>query len=84
MPFWALGEITSPSVPPELQPPDWTSIQSGQKIRAALQTWAESSPRPLVIFIDEIDALQDLALISILRQLRDAYPNRPQAFPSVV
>ena len=71
-------------LPPELQPPDWTSIQSGQKIRAALQTWAESSPRPLVIFIDEIDALQDLALISILRQLRDAYPNRPQAFPRSV
>ncbi len=71
-------------LPPELQPPDWTSIQSGQKIRAALQTWAESSPRPLVIFIDEIDALQDQALISILRQLRDAYPNRPKAFPQSV
>ncbi|MDQ2098582.1 MAG: ATP-binding protein [Tychonema bourrellyi B0820] len=71
-------------LPPELQPPDWTSIQSGQKIRAALQAWAESSPRPLVIFIDEIDALQDLALISILRQLRDAYPNRPKAFPQSV
>ena len=71
-------------LPPELQPPDWTSIQSGQKIRAALQTWAESSPRPLVIFIDEIDALQDKALISILRQLRDAYPNRPKAFPQSV
>lgn len=71
-------------LPPELQPPDWASIESGQKIRAALQTWAEFSPRPLVIFIDEIDALQDLALISILRQLRDAYPNRPTAFPQSV
>lgn len=29
----------------------------------------------------EIDALQDQALISILRQLRDGYPNRSQAFP---
>jgi hypothetical protein len=71
-------------LPPELQPPDWTSIESGQKIRAALQAWAQVSPRPLVIFIDEIDALQDQALISILRQLRDAYPNRPQAFPQSV
>ena len=44
-------------LPPQLQPPDWTSIQSGQKIRAALQAWAQASPRPLVIFIDEIDAL---------------------------
>jgi ATPase family associated with various cellular activities (AAA) len=71
-------------LPPELQPPDWTAIQSGQKIRSALQLWSQTSPRPLVIFIDEIDALQDLALISILRQLRDGYPNRPKAFPQSV
>jgi len=71
-------------LPSELQPPDWTGIESGQKIRAALQLWAQASPRPLVILIDEIDALQDLALISILRQLRDGYPNRPQAFPQSV
>lgn len=71
-------------LPPELQPPDWTAIESGQKIRSALQLWAQASPRPLVILIDEIDALQDLALISILRQLRDSYPNRPQAFPQSV
>ncbi|MEG4572276.1 ATP-binding protein [Microcoleus sp. N3A4] len=71
-------------LPLELQPPDWTAMQSGQKIRAALQAWTQSSPRPLVVFIDEIDALQDQALISILRQLRDGYPNRPKAFPQSV
>ncbi|MEG4318994.1 MULTISPECIES: ATP-binding protein [unclassified Microcoleus] len=71
-------------LPSELQPPDWTGIESGQKIRAALQLWAQASPRPLVILIDEIDALQDQALISILRQLRDGYPNRPTAFPQSV
>jgi AAA-like domain len=71
-------------LPAELQPPDWTAIQSGQKIRSALQLWAQTSPRPLVIFIDEIDALQDQALMSILRQLRDGYPNRPQGFPQSV
>lgn len=71
-------------LPSELQPPDWTGIESGQKIRSALQLWAQTSPRPLVILIDEIDALQDLALISILRQLRDGYPNRPTAFPQSV
>jgi DNA polymerase III delta prime subunit len=57
-------------LPPELQPPEWSPMPPGRKIRAALQTWAQSSPRPLAIFIDEIDALQDQALISILRQLR--------------
>jgi type II secretory pathway predicted ATPase ExeA len=80
----AWHETISFRLPSELQPPDWTTMLSGQKIRSALQTWARASPRPLVVFIDEIDALQDLALISILRQLRDGYPNRPQAFPQSV
>jgi AAA-like domain len=71
-------------LPAELQPPEWTAMQSGQKIRAALQAWAKVSSRPLVILIDEIDALQDQALISILRQLRDGYPNRPRSFPQSV
>jgi hypothetical protein len=71
-------------LPSDLQPPPWTSTRPGQKIRAALQAWAQSSPKPLVIFIDEIDALQDIALISILRQLRDGHPNRPNAFPQSI
>ncbi len=71
-------------LPAELQPPDWIKMESGQKIRAALQDWAQASMRPLVILIDEIDALQDQALISILRQLRDGYPNRPRGFPQSV
>ena len=49
--------------------------------RGALKTWAEASRRPLVLFLDEIDALQDAALISTLRQLRDGYQRRPTGFP---
>ncbi|MEG4339127.1 ATP-binding protein [Microcoleus sp. D3_18_C2] len=71
-------------LPPELQPPAWPSSEPGQQIGDVLSLWAQSSPRPLVIFIDEIDALQDQALISMLRQLRDGYPNRPKAFPQSV
>jgi AAA-like domain len=71
-------------LPQELQPLAWSSLEAGHRIGDALSLWAESSPRPLVILIDEIDALQDLALISILRQLRDGYPNRPNAFPQSV
>jgi type II secretory pathway predicted ATPase ExeA len=68
-------------LPQELQPPTWLSTEPGQRIRAFLQAWAQASSRPLVVFIDEIDSLQDEALISILRQLRDGYPNRPKNFP---
>ncbi|MEG3921163.1 ATP-binding protein [Microcoleus sp. POL10_C6] len=71
-------------LPPELQPSTWPSSEPGQQIGDVLSLWTQSSPRPLVVFIDEIDALQDKALISILRQLRDGYPNRPKAFPQSV
>lgn len=68
-------------LPPELQPPPWPEAGPGQRISAALEAWASVSPRPLVVFLDEIDALRDDALISVLRQLRDGYPRRPEGFP---
>lgn len=73
-------------LPNELQPPvkQWQKEEPGQRIRAFFQAWAKASPRPLVVLIDEIDSLQDETLISILRQLRDGFPNRPENFPSSV
>jgi hypothetical protein len=69
-------------LPAELQPPPWPEAPPGNRIAAALTAWAEASPRPLVVFLDEIDALQDEALISVLRQIRAGYPTRPEHFPS--
>lgn len=71
-------------LPKDLHPPAWPSSEDGRRIGAALRAWAEASPHPLVILIDEIDALRDETLISILRQLRDGYPNRPEGFPQSV
>jgi type II secretory pathway predicted ATPase ExeA len=68
-------------LPQALRPPEWSPTEPGQQIQAALQAWAEVSPRPLVLLIDEIDALQDAALVSVLRQLRDGFPDRPKGFP---
>lgn len=68
-------------LPPELQPPPWPPTAPGQQIGAALSAWAQQSPRPLVLFIDEIDALQNETLLTVLRQLRSGYPNRPHGFP---
>lgn len=65
----------------ELQPPPWPDAAEGRRIGSALQTWCMACPRPLILFIDEIDALMDDALITILRQLRDGYPRRPGNFP---
>ncbi|WP_017328040.1 AAA family ATPase [Synechococcus sp. PCC 7336] len=68
-------------LPSDLHPPDWPASEPGRQIGAALSTWAQQSSRPLVVFIDEIDSLQDESLISVLRQLRNGYPKRPQGFP---
>ncbi len=35
----------------------------------------------MVLFLDEIDSLIDAVLISVLRQLRTGYPERPRHFP---
>jgi type II secretory pathway predicted ATPase ExeA len=72
------------SLPQQLQPPTWPNAEAGQRIQASLRAWSQASPRPLVLFIDEIDSLQDEALISILRQLRDGYRGRPNNFPKSV
>ncbi|MGA1357210.1 MAG: ATP-binding protein, partial [Prochlorothrix sp.] len=79
-----LGEWTQAAqfyLPPELQPPPWPQASEGLKISTALSTWSQVSPRPLVVFLDEIDSLSGDTLISILRQLRSGYPRRPQGFP---
>ncbi|MGB0563214.1 MAG: ATP-binding protein, partial [Spirulinaceae cyanobacterium] len=68
-------------LPDELQPPPWPTANAGSRLKAALSHWAKTSPRPLVVFIDEIDAIQDDVLIGVLRQLRDGYPGRPRGFP---
>ena len=49
-----------------------------------LKRWAEASPKPLVLLIDEIDTLQGDPLLSVLQQLRAGYPMRPAAFPQCV
>ena len=50
----------------------------------ALSRWAAADPRPLVLLVDEIDALVGDSLVSVLRQLRAKYDRRPAAFPQSV
>ncbi len=49
-----------------------------------LRLWAKTSTAPLVLLIDEIDALVGDSLVSVLRQLRAGYAHRPAAFPQSV
>ena len=46
--------------------------------------WARADPRPLVLLIDEIDALVGDTLVSVLRQLQSGYILRPRSFPASI
>jgi hypothetical protein len=46
-----------------------------------LEQWSQTADKPIVLLLDEVDALIGDTLISLLRQLRAGYNQRPQAFP---
>ncbi len=56
----------------------------GQALHQLLHEWSLANPLPLVLMLDEVDTLIGDTLISLLRQLRSGYQNRPQAFPQSV
>ena len=68
-------------LPADLQPPEWPAASPAHRVGAALEAWARAAPRPLVLFLDEADALRGQTLLSVLRQLRDGYRSRPAGFP---
>ncbi|MCP4591682.1 MAG: ATP-binding protein, partial [bacterium] len=75
------------ALPESLRPPPVESVAEVDglsRLRSYLALWAESSPRPLVLFLDEIDSMMGSPLISVLRQLRAGYNFRPARFPQSV
>ncbi|WP_462188644.1 MULTISPECIES: ATP-binding protein [unclassified Frankia] len=73
------------TLPAELRPAPWPETSDGTLIVEALGAWARICPSPLVLFFDEIDALQGQSLISVLSQVRDGYNARSTApFPASV
>ena len=52
-----------------------------QALTELLTRWCAESPKPLVLLVDEIDALIGDSLLSVLRQLRAGYEQRPDGFP---
>jgi type II secretory pathway predicted ATPase ExeA len=53
-------------------------------VYAILQALAELANKPLVLFLDEVDALIGDTLISLLRQIRAGYTDRPKHFPQTI
>ncbi len=53
-------------------------------LRQVLARWCVANPVPLVLLVDEIDSLVGDTLLSVLRQLRAGYQQRPEGFPQSV
>src|SRR3989338_3879935 len=57
---------------------------SVSSLKNVLQDWASVCEKPIILFLDEIDSLVGDTLISVLRQLRAGYNNRPKHFPNSI
>ncbi|MGH9837227.1 MAG: AAA family ATPase [Blastocatellia bacterium] len=71
-------------LPYERMPEILARFGGGDALFELLTEWSQSDPQPLVLMLDEVDALIGDTLISLLRQVRGGYDNRPTAFPHSV
>ncbi|MCI5210429.1 MAG: ATP-binding protein, partial [Candidatus Electrothrix sp. ATG2] len=67
----------------------WIREEKGNRgghgaLSSLLTRWAEESDKPIVLLLDEVDALVGDTLVSLLRQLRRGYTQRPATFPQTV
>jgi len=61
-----------------------TNRRPDDALGTLLEAWARAADVPLVLLIDEIDAMVGDSLVSVLRQLRTGYVRRPEGFPQSV
>ncbi|MBR6981073.1 MAG: ATP-binding protein [Prevotella sp.] len=60
------------------------NLDANEMLTTYLRSLSRALPKPLVLFIDEIDSLVGDSLVSVLRQLRAGYDDRPGAFPQSI
>jgi hypothetical protein len=81
----AIRQAADNHLPEDLKPPEGNpEVPAETRLLDLLSRWSKQCPRPVVLFLDEIDALLGAVLISVLRQLRSGYSDRPERFPQSV
>ncbi|MDR1512132.1 MAG: ATP-binding protein, partial [Propionibacteriaceae bacterium] len=85
------GEIAAgiDSHTPGLAMEDWLygtgdRVPAQRQVSGLLAHWARIAGKPTVLLLDEVDALVGNTLITLLRQIRSRYADRPAAFPQSV
>ncbi len=85
--LYNLDEVARKQLPEALRPEPaehYDSVPGDVRLRKYLGRWSERCSRPVVLFLDEIDALVDDTLLSVLDQLHAGYTSRPDHFPHSV
>jgi hypothetical protein len=62
----------------------WAARGFNGALTGLLERWSKASDRPIVLMLDEVDALVGDTLVSLLRQIRAGYAQRPAAFPQSI
>ena len=57
------------------------NVPAEEQLHKFLVEYCSRSEKPVVLLLDEVDALVGDSLISVLRQIRSGYDKRPDAFP---
>ncbi len=68
----------------QIPAPERPKKGKARNLKVYLENWCECQEKPIVLLIDEIDALMDDVLVAMLRQLREGYQGRPKYFPSSI
>ena len=71
-------------LPLKYQPSPACYLDINDEFSGFLANWCLELPKPLVLFMDEVDSLIGDGLLSVLRQLRNGYTRRPRAFPQAL
>ena len=74
--------LPQPQRPPQVA--SFDEVEAVSRLKVYLSRWCEGSPLPVVLFLDEIDAVIGKTLTSVLRQIRVGYTRRPDRFPQSV
>ncbi|MDR0893921.1 MAG: ATP-binding protein, partial [Prevotellaceae bacterium] len=80
----ALSLIIGKELPNLVREETIAQVPANTLLSGYLSRLSQTLDRPLVVFIDEIDALVGDSLVSVLRQIRSGYDKRPAAFPQSI
>lgn len=79
----AVGNVLASPLPEALRD-EVAGIGAESMLSTYLTKLCQSLEKPLVLILDEIDALVGDSLVSVLRQIRSGYTDRPRSFPQTV